>query len=149
MRRARGFTLVELMVTLGIVAVLSAIAVPKYQQLKVRAQSTQLIGDFDVVRQAAMNFFVDSGHFPGDVGAGVIPQGLERYLPNNFTFEKTAWTLDYENMGLQAGRTSIEIIGVAAKTADPRLSEITMQIFGPGASFVYNGKLLYLISGGI
>ena len=144
-----GFTLVELMITVGIIGLLSAVAIPKYHQVKARAQSTRLIGDFDVVRQAALNFYADSQYFPAETGPGETPGGLVRHLPNAFAFEKPEWTLDYENIPISLGGGETQIVGVSARTTDPRVGEVTMQIFGPGASFMYNSKLLYIISGGL
>ena len=42
-RADRGFTLIELMITVAIVAILSALALPAYQQYTVRAKLSEVI----------------------------------------------------------------------------------------------------------
>src|SRR6185295_20283839 len=97
-RRSRfGFTFVELMIAMIIVGCLSAIAVPKYIDLKRRANTTKVLGDFQVVRVAVMSFYADSSYYPAETGAGVIPPHLQKYLPLGFEFSRPQWTLDYEN----------------------------------------------------
>jgi prepilin-type N-terminal cleavage/methylation domain-containing protein len=129
--RRGGFSLVELLVTLTIVGVLSSIAVPRYKGIKLRAQSAQVIGDFDVVRQAALNFYVDSGAFPGEASAGVVPGGLEKYLPSHFVFSNADWQLDYESVSMGPGPGE-QFVGIAAITTEERLADIVMQTLSQG-----------------
>ena len=45
--RARGFSLIELMVVVGVIAVLAAIAIPIYQQYLREAQVTKVVSHYD------------------------------------------------------------------------------------------------------
>ncbi|MEX2179389.1 MAG: prepilin-type N-terminal cleavage/methylation domain-containing protein [Gemmatimonadaceae bacterium] len=148
-QRRRGFTFVELLVSVTIVALLAGIAVPKYQELKRQAMTARLIGDFTVVRNAAMNFALDSGYYPREAGTGKMPRNLKSYLPGTFSFSKQDWKLDYENVKIRpAPRTPREpIVGVSAKTTDKKLEQTAAQRLGPGTTLMYNGKLMYIISG--
>ena len=149
-RRKRGFTFVELLVSMTVVGILSAVAVPKYIDLKRRANTTKVIGDIQVVRVAVMTFFADSAYFPAEVGAGVTPQNLQKYLPIGFSFSEPRWTLDYENWSVDAesGVTDApSLIGVSVTTQDPELGEATSRVLGNVPQFSAGNTVTFLISG--
>lgn len=149
-RGRRGFTLVELLMAMTIVGLLSAIAVPKFRHVKRRATATQILGDFDVVRVAALSFYVDSGYFPAEVGSGATPKNLKKYLPTNFKFKKAQWTLDYENWELKAQprftKTGV-LVGVSITTRDAALGQTAMQLLGNAPTFTVGKKYTFLIAG--
>jgi type II secretion system protein G len=60
----RGFTLVELIVVILIVAVLAAVAIPKFVASKRQAQDAVLKRDLDIVRTAVDRYFADTGMYP-------------------------------------------------------------------------------------
>lgn len=151
MRRGRraGFTMIELMMTVTIVALLASIAVPKFRDIRRRATAAQLMGDFDVMRHAALSFYVDSQYFPDEAGTGDIPVNLKTYLPNGFTMKKPLWELDYENWALMTGtkwtKTGI-IIGVSFTTADTALGRTAMKLIGNAPGFTVGSRYTFLIS---
>jgi prepilin-type N-terminal cleavage/methylation domain-containing protein len=149
-RRRSGFTLVELLIAVTICGVLAAIAVPKYGDLKRRATATQILGDFDVMRAAALTFYVDSGYFPLEAGSGRMPPNFTPYLPTNFKMKKPEWTLDYENWGSKTSskytKTGI-VIGVSVTTSDKALGQTAMKLVGNAPSFTMGSKFTFLISG--
>jgi type II secretory pathway pseudopilin PulG len=136
--------MVELLIVVTIVGILSSIAIPKFRAVKRRATATQIVGDFDVVRHAAMSFFVDSGYFPAEAGGGAVPQNLTAYLPTNFRFTKTDWMLDYENWPTT---TTVPIIGVSFTTRDRQLGATAMTLLGNSPSFTVGSKYTVVISG--
>ena len=74
--RQKGFTLIELMVVVAIIAVLSAIALPAYQDYVVRAQVAEGISLSNGARMAIAVYYGDNGEFPADnVAAGLAPPG--------------------------------------------------------------------------
>ena len=148
-RRRLGFTFVEILISMIIVGCLSAIAVPKYIDLKRRANTTKVIGDIQVVRVAVMSFFADSSYFPAESGPGEIPNNLARYLPVGFTFQRTGWTLDYENWDVgPTGFTSASaLIGVTVVTDDVALGETTSRVLGNVPQVSYSPSFTFMISG--
>jgi prepilin-type N-terminal cleavage/methylation domain-containing protein len=69
---ARGFTTVELLIVVAIIAVLSAIALPELQQAKVRAETRALAQDCRTVHTAFKEYFIDHGTYPTEAGAGAF-----------------------------------------------------------------------------
>jgi prepilin-type N-terminal cleavage/methylation domain-containing protein len=129
-----GFSLVELLITVTIVGVLASLAVPRYKGIKLRAQASQVIGDFDVVRQAVLNFYVDSSRFPAESPVGVVPSGLEQYLPEHFTFLRGDWQLDYDRVSMGAGQAGPGdvFVGIAAVATDRTLADIVVRTLDLG-----------------
>lgn len=61
---ARGFTLIELLVVLAIVALLSALAMPRYTQYVERHRETVLAENLRLTREALEQFYADRGRYP-------------------------------------------------------------------------------------
>ena len=143
MTARRGFTFVELMIVVTIVGILSAIAIPKFRDLKRRATATQIVGDFDVVRHAAMTFLTDSGYFPPESGAGQVSHGMQSYLPTNFRMAKEQWTMDYDYVKF----FGLQIVAVSFTTSDKQLGQAAMKLLGHSTTFSFGGKYSVVISG--
>ena len=65
MRAERGFTLIELMVVVAIVAILAAIALSQYQDYVIRAQIAEGMALADGVKTSVVDFHSKHGRFPG------------------------------------------------------------------------------------
>ncbi len=63
---SRGFTLIELLVVVGIIALLSAIAVPNYQNALARSKISKFMGDARAVETAIETFAIDNSTYPNE-----------------------------------------------------------------------------------
>lgn len=61
----KGFTLIELMIVVAIIAILAAIAIPAYQNYLIRAQVSEGAVLTDGAKTAIAEFYSNTGHFPG------------------------------------------------------------------------------------
>jgi prepilin-type N-terminal cleavage/methylation domain-containing protein len=66
--RARGFTIIELMIVVALASVLATIAIPYYQKLTARAQRAELFGVLSKLRVQLINTYQNTGAFPPPAG---------------------------------------------------------------------------------
>jgi len=72
-RLRRGFTLVEIMVSVTILGILIAIAVPTYRHFQRRAENTTFVNNLRIFSQAFETFAMKYGAWPPTAGPGVVP----------------------------------------------------------------------------
>jgi type II secretory pathway pseudopilin PulG len=131
------------MMVVTVIGVLASIALPKFRDVRRRATATQIVGDFDVVRHAAMSFLTDSSYWPQEAGSGRVPPGLDAYLPQNFNFAREEWTVDYDNWKL----FGLQVVAVSFHTPDQALGQTAMKLLGHSTAFSFGGKYTVVISG--
>jgi type IV pilus assembly protein PilA len=64
MTQQKGFTLIELMIVVAIIAILAAIALPAYQDYTIRGQVSEGLSLTSGARTAVTEFYANRGTFP-------------------------------------------------------------------------------------
>jgi len=90
---SRGFTLVELLVVLAIVAVLLSIAVPRYSGSVDRAKEAVLRENLASLRDALDKHYADTGHYPLKLEELVTKRYLRQTPLDPVTDSSTTWIL--------------------------------------------------------
>lgn len=91
--RNRGFSLIELIVALAILATILAIAVPRYFNNIETAQENVLREDLYVMRSAIDHYFSDKSVYPAAL-ADLVAQNYLRAIPKDpFTQSSNSWTV--------------------------------------------------------
>jgi prepilin-type N-terminal cleavage/methylation domain-containing protein len=139
----RGFTMLELLITLIVLGLLTSISILKYIDLSRTAFAAKVAGEFTTVRLAAYNYEADhNNQWPTDQGPGVVPPELVTYLPQGFSFVHPTYQLDWDNRSPSLIPFQLAI---SMTTSDPRLINALRQNLGTRAPYFFAGNRLTFI----
>jgi prepilin-type N-terminal cleavage/methylation domain-containing protein len=79
-RNRRGFTLVEIMIVVAIIALLAAIAVPNFLRARKRTQATRVLEDLRILEYALDRWAIETNKSVGDVAS---MSDLRPYIKTN------------------------------------------------------------------
>jgi general secretion pathway protein G len=105
-KRFKGFTLIELMVVMTIVALLIAVAVPRYFHSVDKARESTLRHDLNVMREAIDKFYGDHERYPASLEELVSLHYLRAVPPDPITGSRETWVLiapEVNVNGVEAG----------------------------------------------
>ena len=91
--RRRGFTLMELMVVMAIIASLLTLALPRYFHSVERSREAVLKQDLSIMRDAIDKFFADRGRYPLTLEELAEKRYLRRVPPDPITDSATTWVI--------------------------------------------------------
>jgi prepilin-type N-terminal cleavage/methylation domain-containing protein len=148
----KGFTLVEMMIVVVVLAILAGIAVMKYIDLRNAALAAQMAQEVRAIQIAAFNYYADKEVWPPDAGKGAVPPGLGPLLPGQLagSFDRGKYVFDFENFGGDPDDdlNPTMIVGVNITTDDPKLFAKFVHYLGTQSPFFVAGTTMtYLIAG--
>ena len=90
-KKTGGFTLVELMVVLTVIALLLSVVVPDYVGRMKRAEEAVLQENLAVMRDALDKHYTDAGKYPANLEELVAKRYLRSIPRDPFTQSATTW----------------------------------------------------------
>jgi type IV pilus assembly protein PilA len=126
MKRARGFTLIELMIVVAIIGILAAIAIPNFLRFQARAKQSEAKQNLGAIFSAYISYFSDISTYPS---AASITVGTQTYNCLNITDWEPKGQLryTYECMNTAAFWPGWDS-GMAAIRCNPAVATVGTQI---------------------
>jgi type IV pilus assembly protein PilE len=104
MKRAQqGFTLVEVMVTVAIVAILSAVAIPAYTSYVTRGRLTEAFTGLGGAQAAAEQFWANNRTYLGFNGSPSFPAGTSNFTYAISNASASSYTITATGVGKMSG----------------------------------------------
>ncbi|HMJ07184.1 MAG TPA: type II secretion system protein [Chthoniobacterales bacterium] len=124
MRKNSGFTLVEIMIVVAIIALLAVIALPSFLRARQQAQNAKFINALRVATNAIETYSFEHSAYPPDSTRGIVPPGMETYLDQTLGWNGTTpiggqWDWDFDVFGIKA---AVSVVGTNLNVA--QLTEI-------------------------
>lgn len=117
-RRQRGFTLLELMLVMAIIALLLTIAAPRYFRSLDRARETSLKANLAVIRDSLDKYYQDQGGYPGTMQDLVAQRYLREIPVDPITDSNQTWVVVMAASGPAFGEGSSASAAPAQGVAD-------------------------------
>jgi len=112
----KGFSLVELLVVISIIAIISAFTLPNFMGARERARDAARISDMDTLKNALRMYYNDTQSYPVGTG-GTLGIGMTAYMPGILDLGYTYNYYQTSNgdsfclaLGLESGQGDEDII---------------------------------------
>jgi prepilin-type N-terminal cleavage/methylation domain-containing protein len=120
--RRTGFTLVEIMIVVAIIALLAAIAVPGFLRSRKRSQASRIINDLRLIDSAVDQYAIETNKKSGD------PVGVTdwtNYLKKDTNLFSTAKDI----LGNDYGPQTVDLLPQVPANSKTALSDVTDNTF--------------------
>lgn len=98
----RGFTLIEMMIVVAIVAILGAVALPGYNDYMMRGRVAEAFGELSSMRAKLEQHFLDNRDYTGAcVSTSVAPLPTGKYFTYACTLATTTFTVTATGVSTQ------------------------------------------------
>ena len=121
-KRRGGFTLVEIMIVVAIIALLAAIAVPGFLRARKRSQASRIINDLRLIDSAVDQYAIENNKASG---ATVEIADWTKYLKAGTNLAVTGKDL----MGESYGAQKVDSLPGVPATTKTNLSDVTDNTF--------------------
>ncbi len=85
----KGFTLIELMIVVSMIAILATMAMPNFQKSIVRAKETRLKRDLFIMRDMIDQHYADHGKYPDSLESLVEEKYIRAVPKDPFTLSSS------------------------------------------------------------
>jgi prepilin-type N-terminal cleavage/methylation domain-containing protein len=120
--RAKGFTLVEIMIVVAIIALLAAIAVPGFLRARKRSQASRIINDLRLIDSAVDQYAIETNK---NTGATVAVGDWTIYLKAGTTLYLTGKDI----LGNDYGAQAVDSLPAVPSNSKAALSDVTDNTF--------------------
>lgn len=120
-----GFTLVELMIVISIIALLAAIAVPNFLRARKRAQATRIMDDLRLIDGAIDLYAAENRKSAGDAAAW---EDLQPYLKKNMVLYNSSG-IDLLGNSFNGGAFSVDGVPKVHSRSYASLSDVAAPDF--------------------
>jgi prepilin-type N-terminal cleavage/methylation domain-containing protein len=120
--RRTGFTLVEIMIVVAIIALLAAIAVPGFLRARKRSQASRIINDLRLIDSAIDQYAIETSKKSGDA---VDITDWTNYLKK----DTVLYTTGKDILGASYGAQAVDSLPGVPATSKTSLSDVTDSTF--------------------
>jgi len=121
-KRRGGFTLVEIMIVVAIIALLAAIAVPGFLRARKRSQASRIINDLRLIDSAVDQYAIETNKKSGDA---VAVADWTNYLKKGTNL----YTTGSDILGNSYGAQTVDTLPKVPSTSKTALSDVTDATF--------------------
>ncbi len=110
--RNRGFTIVELMVVIGIILILLAMALPIYSHSVMRKREENLRQNLETLNKVVVQYTLDKKKAPKSLTDLVEAGYLKPPIPEDITGRDDTWVLEEDDTIMSPEQTEAGVSGV-------------------------------------
>src|SRR4051812_30442607 len=121
-KRRGGFTLVEIMIVVAIIALLAAIAVPGFLRARKRSQASRIINDLRLIDSAIDQYAIETSKKSGDA---VAITDWTNYLKK----DTVLYTTGKDILGNTYGAQTVDSLPAVPASSKTALSDVTDDSF--------------------
>jgi prepilin-type N-terminal cleavage/methylation domain-containing protein len=142
-------TLIELLVTLTLVAILANFALPAFSSIRRRAEAARVIADIRVVHVAMLDHYADRQTYPATGQWGVAPPTLVSSLPQGFEWQYRDVQYRWERWSLPNGMptnpSQTTLLGLSVKSTDQALMAALRGLYKGPVAFGTSTQITFVL----